>query len=57
MIRTVFQMIDFKKESLGITTYAKTPMNFLRTLLRLGSTSFQIRKKFQKLFTDELTPS
>ena len=54
-MRTVFQMIDFKKESLGITTCAKTPMNFLRTLLRLGSTSFQLRKKFQKLFTDKLT--
>ena len=56
-MRTVFQMIDFKKESLGITTCAKTPMNFLRTLLPLGSTSFQLLKKFQKLFTDKLTSS
>ena len=30
-------------------------MKFVRTLLRLGITSFQIRKKSQKLFTDKLT--
>ena len=40
-------MVNFKMKCLEVTAYAKSPF--------LGSTSFQIRKKLQKLFSDKLT--